>query len=277
MNRDGPLRVLVFDSGIGGLSVATCIHEQLPRASIVYLADNAAFPYGDKPETVVIDRCCTLIAKALKQYPCDVIVVACNTASTVALPHVRALADVPVVGVVPAVKPAAQQTRNRRIGILATPATVRRVYLDELVEEFAAHCEVWRVGHPGLVQWAEALARGVPVPQDRLDTALESLKTAGVDTMVLGCTHYPLLLENLRQSLPAVQYWVDSGAAIARRVVWLMGRAGKLEGANADTSTRPQPVTTALFSGPAPDAIAGFMAGLGLQPGRVTEHWCAPS
>ncbi len=106
MNEQGPRRVLVFDSGVGGLSVAACIHRHLPGLELVYLADNAGFPYGDKSETVVIDRCCALINSALALYPSDVIVVACNTASTVVLPHLRAMTKVPVVGVVPAIKPA---------------------------------------------------------------------------------------------------------------------------------------------------------------------------
>lgn len=273
MSEHGAPRILVFDSGIGGLSVAVCVHEKLPHAAIVYLADNAAFPYGGQPESVVIERCCTLIASALEQYPCDAIVIACNTASTIVLPHLRAMTEVPVVGVVPAVKPAAAQTLNHRIGLLATPATVRRPYLDELVREFAADCQVERVGHPGLVQWAEDLARGVPVPQGELDNAVARLRDAGVDTVVLGCTHYPLLLESLKQSLPEVKFWVDSGDAIARRVVWLLAQAGK----PVEALEYGGRVVAALFSGNAPEGVARYMADLGLQPKRVTGHWPSKS
>lgn len=266
-------RVLVFDSGVGGLSVAACVHEKLPQAAIVYLADNAAFPYGGQPESVVIERCCLLIAKALEQYPCDAVVVACNTASTVALPHLRAITDVPVVGVVPAIKPAAAQTLNHRIGLLATPATVRRPYIDELVQEFASHCQVERVGYPRLVQWAEDLVRGVAVPQDELDGAVASLRSAGVDTVVLGCTHYPLLLDNLRVSLPEVKFWVDSGEAIARRVAWLLAQAEKPVNAAVPREKQSEPVAAALFSGRVPDGVADFMAGMGLPPARVIGEW----
>ncbi|MDO6823901.1 glutamate racemase [Marinobacter sp. 1_MG-2023] len=273
MSEREPPRILVFDSGVGGLSVAARVHEQLPIASIVYLADNAAFPYGALSESVVVERCCRLISKALEQYPCDAIVVACNTASTVALPNLRAITDVPVVGVVPAVKPAATQTKNRRIGILATPATVRRPYLDELIREFAPDCQVERVGHPGLVQWAEDLARGVPVPQCNLDGAVRKLRDAGVDTVVLGCTHYPLLLTSLKQSLPEVKFWVDSGDAIARRVVWLLAQAGKPIEAREPSRVLGTPVAEALFTGKAPAGIASYMAGLGLQPKLVTGNW----
>lgn len=264
-------RVLIFDSGVGGLSVAACVHKKLPHASIVYLADNAAFPYGSQPESVVIERSCGLIVKALEQYPCDAIVVACNTASTVALPHLRALTHVPVVGVVPAVKPAAACTQNRRIGILATPATVRRPYLDELIQEFASHCRVERLGHPGLVQWAEDLVRGLAVPQAELNSVLAGLRDADVDTVVLGCTHYPLLLDSLKLSLPQVKFWVDSGEAIARRVASLLAQANKPVDAISDHRTLPVPV--ALFSGKPPEGIARFMAELSLQPKRVIGNW----
>lgn len=267
-------RILIFDSGVGGLSVAACVHEKLTQASMVYLADNAAFPYGEQPESVVVERCCTLIAKALEQYPCDAIVVACNTASTVALPHLRAITDVPVVGVVPAVKPAAACTLNQRIGILATPATVRRAYLDELIRDFASHCKIERLGHSSLVQWAEELVRGMPVPQAELDRVVAKLGDADVDTVVLGCTHYPLLLDSLKQSLPQVTFWVDSGDAIARRVAWLLAQAGKPVDAESNRSNAlPVQVAAALFSGKAPDGIARYMAGLGLEPMKVIGSW----
>ena len=273
MNECVAPRILIFDSGVGGLSVAARVHEAMPHVSIVYLADNAAFPYGDQPESVVIERCCTLIAVALAQYPCDAIVVACNTASTIALPHLRAITEVPVVGVVPPVKPAAAQTLNHRIGLLATPATVRRPYIDQLIGEFAADCQVERVGHPGLVQWAEGLVRGVPVPQAELDRAVAGLRDAGVDTVVLGCTHYSLLLDNLKRSLPGVKFWVDSGEAIARRVAWLLAQVHPAVDALAEHDTSCTPVVAALFSGSSPVGVAGFMVGLGLQPRAVTGNW----
>lgn len=274
MSVQAPPRVLVFDSGVGGLSVAACIHRHLPGLEIVYLADNAGFPYGDKSEAVVIDRCCTLIARALELYPSDVIVVACNTASTVVLPHLRAMTKVPVVGVVPAIKPAASKTMNRRMGLLATPATVRRPYLDRLVDEFAGDCRVERIGHPGLVRWAEDLVSGIEVPLGELNEVMRPFREADVDTVVLGCTHYPLLLESLKQSLPSVRFWVDSGEAIARRVAWLLDQVGQLASAE-DCICRVghHPVIAALFSGPAPDGITDFMTGLGLAPGELNERW----
>jgi len=274
LSRQAPPRVLVFDSGVGGLSVAACIHRHLPGLEIVYLADNAGFPYGDKSETVVIDRCCTLIARALELHPSDVIVVACNTASTVVLPHLRAMTEVPVVGVVPAIKPAASKSINRRMGLLATPATVRRPYLDRLVDEFAGDCRVVRIGHPGLVRWAEDLVSGVEVPLGELNEVMKPFREADVDTVVLGCTHYPLLLESLKQSLPSVCFWVDSGEAIARRVAWLLDQVGQLELAERQTcEVGRHPVIAALFSGLAPDGIAAFMIRLELAPRELNEGW----
>jgi len=263
-------RVLLFDSGVGGLSIARCIHQQLPGVHLVYLADNACFPYGDQPEEVVIRRCLELTAAALEAWPSDLVVVACNTASTVVLPHLRAMTTVPVVGVVPAIKPAAQLSRNRRIGLLATPATIRRPYLDQLVREFAADCELTRLGDPRLVRWIESWVAGEPLPADALDAMLAPFRHAGVDTVVLGCTHYPLIGEVLQQCLPEVLSWVDSGEAIARRTAHLLAQQGcPVE------SLLPlaQPVDAALFSGTVPAGLSSFLSGLGLTAARIHGHW----
>lgn len=272
MTQAAVSRVLVFDSGVGGLSVAACIHNRLPATELVYLADNAGFPYGGREPTVVIERSCSLISRALEQWPCDVVVVACNTASTVVLPHLRALTSVPVVGVVPAVKPAAALSANGRIGILATPATVSRPYLNRLIQTFAADCYVKRIGHPALVQWVEESVSGAAIPRQALAEAVAGFREANVDTVVLGCTHYPLLLDALKLALPEVLFWVDSGDAIARRVESLLQEAGgDLPGAECHAGE--QPVLAALFSGPVPDGLAAFMGGLGLCPRTVTGDW----
>ncbi|MBW7472727.1 glutamate racemase [Marinobacter sp. M216] len=275
MKTDSSPRVLVFDSGVGGLSIAASVIQHLPGTELVYLADNAGFPYGDQPESVVIERCCRLIGESLAQYPCDVIIVACNTASTVVLPHLRAMTSTPVVGVVPAIKPAAAKTRNGRIGLLATPATVRRPYLDNLVDEFAGHCQVERIGHPDLVRWVEESVSGADVPRHELAEAVAGFHQAEVDTVVLGCTHYPLLLDALREVLPDVEFWVDSGEAIARRVAVLLEELGKAPDASRENPANSQPVRAALFSGPAPEGVAGFMEALGLAPRSVLADWPA--
>lgn len=263
-------RILVFDSGIGGLSVSACIRQRLPYAEQVYVADNAGFPYGDQLEPVVIRRCRELISGALRMYPCDVIVVACNTASTVVLPDLRAMTSVPVVGVVPAVKPAASCSLNRHIGILATPATIRRPYLDELIQEFAADCRIERIGHPQLVRWIENTVIGHDLPQQALWEALQPFREAGVDTVVLGCTHYPLIRDQLQACLPEVRFWVDSGDAIARRTEWLLSQ----QGVSLPPSTLPGgAVCAALFSGEVPDGLRHYMERSGLAPDNIRGHW----
>lgn len=268
----GP-KVLVFDSGIGGLSVARCIGQTVPNARLTYLMDNAYFPYGNQPESVVIERCVSLIGQCLQNTGADVVVIACNTASTIALPALRAAIPVPVVGVVPAIKPAAGVSRNRRIGLLATPATVKRPYLDALIGEFASDCTVTRVGQADLVHWIEAWASGhAALPAEQLSAALEPFRVAEVDTVVLGCTHYPLIDELLRTLLPGVSHWVDSGEAIARRTRQLLTAAGFVM-----TQTVPRDVVgvrvNGCFSGPAPAHIRTYMAGLGMAPDVLTGFW----
>jgi len=277
VNEVSPFSVLVFDSGVGGLSVAASIRRLCPQLPIVYLADNAGFPYGDKLETEVIKRTCSLVTSALAEFDCHIVVIACNTASTAALPALRQCVSQAAVGVVPAIKPAAAISVNRRIGILATPATVARPYLDQLIADYAADCQVCRIGHPDLVHWAEALARGEPVSHEQLADVLAPFELAGVDTVVLGCTHYPLLLPALKQAAPGVRFWVDSGDAIARRVEQLLV---SLTSAQPQALTLrlqpgipPKPLQQALFSASAPLGIEFFMTGLGLAPGAIVGSW----
>jgi glutamate racemase len=179
----------------------------------------------------------------------------------VALPALRAAIDVPVVGVVPAIKPASRLSVNRRIGILATPATIRRPYLDRLISEFAADCVIERIGHSELVHWVEASAAGhSPMPLEALSATLQPFRSAQVDTVVLGCTHYPLVTETLRTQLPGVDHWVDSGEAIARRTLHLLQAAGFTL---AETGLRVPVRTDIRFSGPWPPALKTFIEGLG--------------
>lgn len=259
--------ILVFDSGLGGLSIASCIHRQVPAARLTHLADNAGFPYGDQPEAVVVERTVRLVREQLTKRPYDVIVVACNTASTVALPALRAAVPVPVVGVVPAIKPAAALSNNRCIGLLATPATVRRPYLEQLIDDFAADCRIERVGHPQLVTWIEDWARGHSLPQPELSVALQPFRDAGVDTLVLGCTHYPLIASELKGLLPEVRYWVDSGDAIARRTGALLEAAGFTV---AELVCHLSSGHRCLFSAPAPTDLDPFLTGLGFR--RVSDQ-----
>jgi glutamate racemase len=265
-------RVVVFDSGIGGFSVAGCIARALPSVQLVYLADSAGFPYGAQPEAVVIERSQALIRKALEVFPCDVVVVACNTASTVVLPALRAMTDTPVIGVVPAIKPASALSQNRRIGILATPATIARPYLGELIESFASDCRVERIGLSELVCWIERQLSGACVPSEALSLALQPFRDAEVDTVVLGCTHYPLIAPLLKKLLPQVSHWVDSGDAIARRVQWLLEQAGA-DGAGPESVLPGKPLEQVLFTGSLPDGLEQFLAERGLPVGDVQGNW----
>jgi glutamate racemase len=218
--------VLVFDSGVGGLTVADEIASILPGTPLLYLCDNEYFPYGTKPEAALVDRVAAVIEAAVARHAPRLVVVACNTASTVALPRLRAMVAAPIVGVVPAIKPAAAASRNRVIGLLGTPGTVRRRYTQELIDQFAGDCRVIRIGSAELVEMAEAKLRGETVDRAALAGILAGFfapeSGEAADTVVLACTHFPLLEEELAEIAPAGTVFVNSGAAVALRVRTLL-------------------------------------------------------
>jgi glutamate racemase len=223
MDADRPL--LVFDSGVGGLSVLDAIRRRLPTAPIVYVADSGGFPYGTKTETEIAARVPALLGRLVERYRPRLIVIACNTASTIALAVVRTALDLPIVGTVPAIKPAALASKARAIGVLGTDATVRQPYVDRLAAEFAADCIVLRHGSARLVELAEAALRGDPGdPADykRVMDGLFGLSGGDrVDTVVLACTHFPLVADQLAAASPHPVHFVDGAEGIARRVVYL--------------------------------------------------------
>lgn len=216
--------VLLFDSGVGGLSVYDEVRRLLPDAHYIYVFDNEAFPYGEKPESFIVRRVVDIVAAAASHYPLALVIIACNTASTVTLPALRSHFDFPVVGVVPAIKPAARLTRNGIVGLLATRATVRRPYTQELIAQFATECKTEMLGSAELVTMAEDKLHGRTVSVEKIKHILQPwLQMAEPpDTVVLGCTHFPLLKAELKEVLPEGTRLVDSGAAIARRTVWLL-------------------------------------------------------
>lgn len=218
--------VLVFDSGVGGLSVAREIQQLLPEVALVYASDNAFFPYGTKGEAELIQRVDKVIQALLAQYPIDIIVIACNTASTLTLPHLRSQLDIPIVGVVPAIKPAASLSQSGVIGLLATPATVARPYTHELIRTYAPNCQVLSLGSSELVEIAEQKLRGEPLEEAAVENVVGPLlQMPGadqLDILVLACTHFPLLRSELATALPPHIQLIDSGAAIARRVAFLL-------------------------------------------------------
>lgn len=217
--------ILVFDSGVGGLSVLSHIRTTLPAASVVYVADNGGYPYGTKSESEIAARVPALLGRLAERYKPRLIVIACNTASTIALAHVRAALDVPVVGTVPAVKPAALASKTRVIGVLGTEATVRQAYVDNLVAEFASDCIVIRHGSARLVDIAEAKLREVAPDRHEMRDIMAGVygQEGGdrLDQLVLACTHFPLLAEEIAAASPTGVTLVDSGAGIARRTAFL--------------------------------------------------------
>jgi len=222
MDRSSPL--LFFDSGVGGLSVLGPTRQLLPRAPIVYAADNAAFPYGLRSEAELAARVPALLGRLVERFRPRLAVIACNTASTIALDHVRAALDIPVVGTVPAIKPAAEMSRTRVIGVLGTEATVRQPYVDDLAARFAADCTVIRHGSPELVELAEAKLAGRPVDLDAVHAAIAPMMgqpgAGEMDVMVLACTHFPLLSDEIARLFPAIAQ-VHGGPGIARRIAYL--------------------------------------------------------
>ncbi len=215
-------RALVFDSGVGGLSVVDAIAAADLAVEIVYAADNAWLPYGEKAPEALRARIPALIAALATQIAPDVIVLACNTASTLALDGVRALVRQPVVGVVPPIKPAALMTRTGVIGLLATPATAAGAYVDDLIARHAPGVVVIRCGATALVEEAERKLRNETVRGARVAGALAPLFTAPrgdeIDVVALACTHFPLLRADLAAAAPRALIWLDSADAIARRV-----------------------------------------------------------
>ncbi len=221
---DAKPTVLVFDSGVGGLSVYDEVRQLLPNLHYIYAFDNVAFPYGEKSEEFIVERVVDIVGAVHRQYPMAMAIIACNTASTVSLPALREKFDFPVVGVVPAIKPAARLTANGIVGLLATRGTVRRPYTHELISRFATECRIEMLGSAELVEMAEAKLHGAEVPLDELRKILRPWlrMPESPDTVVLGCTHFPLLADELMQVLPEGTRLVDSGAAIARRTAWLL-------------------------------------------------------
>jgi glutamate racemase len=216
-------RALVFDSGVGGLTIADEIRRAAPDWIVDYAADSGFFPYGVKTDGELRARLPALCAALVGRGRPDVLVIACNTASTLSLADIRAKVAVPVVGTVPAIKPAAEQTTTGVIGILATPGTVRRAYLDDLEREFAAGKTVIRRGSAGLVDIAERAARGQPVDQEQVAYAVRPLfggpDGGQIDIVVLACTHFPLIREAIQKACPPHVKLIDTGEAVARQAL----------------------------------------------------------
>lgn len=226
-------KVLIFDSGVGGLSVYREIEMRLPQLSYTYLFDNAAYPYGELDQQVLLQRVERLITGLVEQEGFDIVVIACNTASTIVLPTLRSKLSIPVVGVVPAIKPASS-IANKAVGLIATPATITRQYTHDLIRSFSADKNVELLGSTRLVDMAEEKLRGRAIDLQELKNILSPL-ISHIDVAVLGCTHFPLIRDEIQQVLGKDVLLVDSGEAIARRVKSLLGIEGSVCSENKHT------------------------------------------
>jgi glutamate racemase len=238
--------ILVFDSGLGGLTVFSEVLKARPDARFVYAADDAGFPYGRLSEPVLVARVLAVMERLIGLHDPTLVVVACNTASTLVLPHLRQRFSVPFIGTVPAIKPAAQATRTGYVTVLATPATVARDYTRDLIETYAGGCKVNLIGSRRFAGFAEAELAGAPVSDAELLAELEPCFVQDgegrTDVVALACTHYPLLLPRLEKIAPWPVTWIDPAPAIAKRLVQLIGPP--VPGHEADENE-----TLAVFTG----------------------------
>lgn len=260
--------ILVFDSGVGGLTVFREIARTRPDARLVYAADDALFPYGKVPEDTLISHVTALMGELIAIHRPDLVVIACNTASVQVLPALRERFALPFVGTVPAIKPACAASQSKRVSVLGTEATVAREYTHALIRNFGQGCDLTLVGSARLATLAEAALAGDPVDDEAIRTEIEPCFVADgterTDTIVLACTHFPLLLDRFERLAPWPVRWIDPAPAIARRVVELVGPA----------TNGPAPAQArALFTSgrkPSPD-LAAALAGFGLEPGEFAR------
>ncbi|MBI1360718.1 MAG: glutamate racemase [Alphaproteobacteria bacterium] len=261
-------RALVFDSGVGGLTIATELRRAAPDWTVDYAADAGFFPYGVKTDDELRVRLPGLCASLVDIARPDVLVIACNTASTLSLADIRACVAIPVVGTVPAIKPAADLTRTGVIGVLATPGTVKRAYLDDLERQFAAGKTVIRRGSAGLVDMAERAVRGMAPDADAVAYAVQPMfdgpEGARIDVVVLACTHFPLIREAIAAACPPAVTLIDTGEAVARQA---------LRVAPASTGNDPGGAPVAYVTGGHANlaAMAPVLARFGYADVRVVD------
>lgn len=238
-------KALIFDSGVGGLTVARAIAAQLPNLHLDYVADDEFRPYGAKTESALKARLPQLLATLTQMLDSDIIVLACNTASTIALSEIRTAITTPVIGVVPAVKPAASASSTKTIGVLGTPGTVRQKYVGNLIKQFGNGCEVRLRGSTALVTMAENKLAGMAPDMDVVRAEIAPLfkDTARLDHIVLACTHFPILATELASAAPYAVNWIDSADAVARHTRTRLGKKC------SDTRPDAYPQTAFLIGG----------------------------
>ena len=230
MPQNSVPRLMVFDSGLGGLTVVRALRQSVPEAAVTYLADDARFPYSALSDAELAARLCEVLAGPVAESAADAIVIACNTASTTALPALRAAFPQPVIGTVPAVKPAALLSRTGSVSVLGTSATVKRDYTRALIAEFGAGADFTLVGSARLAAIAETLMAGGEVADEAIAAEIAPCftETGGkrTDVVVLACTHYPLLMDRLERLAPWPVTWLDPAPAIARRTANVLAELG---------------------------------------------------
>lgn len=266
------MTVLVFDSGIGGLTVMREARVLMPDHRFVYLADDAAFPYGDWEEQALIERMLNVFDEHVRQHNPVMIIVACNTASTIILPYLREKYDFPIVGTVPAIKPAAERTASNQVSVLATPGTVQRDYTRDLISEFAAQVNVRLVGAEKLADIAEQFMMSGTVDEDivraEIADCFVDVHGARTDIVVLACTHYPFLTNVFRRLAPWPVDWLNPAEAIARHAKSVLPRETNLEDLKAlGQSVQLDDLQDLAFftSGPPNGARKRLLSGFGLQ------------
>src|SRR3954469_11632356 len=251
-------RILLFDSGLGGLTVLREIAAARPDAHYVYVADDAFFPYGHHGEDQIIARVVPLIGELIDAHSPDLVVIACNTASTLVMSHLRERYEIPFVGTVPAIKPACARSKTKHVSVLGTKGTVKREYTKALIRDFAQGCEVALIGSGELASLAEDALSGIEVSDLEISAEIAPCfvqnsadPRARTDTVVLACTHYPLLMDRLIRLAPWPVDWIDPAPAIARRVADLLRPpGGEVDHAGAEmifTSKRPHTLSRALM------------------------------
>ena len=253
------MSILVFDSGVGGLTVLREARVLMPDRRYIYVADDAGFPYGDWEEAALLDRMTALFGELIERFRPELFMIACNTASTLAIDHLRKVyPEQTFVGTVPAIKPAAERTRSGLVSVLATPGTVKRQYTRDLIRDWASKVNVRLVGSTELARLAERYARGGMVDEEEVLREIEPcfVEQDGklTDIVVLACTHYPFLVNRMRKVAPWPVDWIDPSEAIARRALSLVRQGAPEEGSDI-----------AWFTSGAPDAATQrFLGGFGL-------------
>lgn len=260
-SQDAP--VIVFDSGIGGLTVLREARVLMPERHFIYVADDAGFPYGSWEEPALRERIVNLFADLTRRYQPQLCVIACNTASTLVLDDLRlAFPDTPFVGTVPAIKPAAERTRSGLVSVLATPGTVKRAYTRDLIQSFASQCHVRLVGADRLATLAEAHIRGEEIDDalvlEQIVPCFIEKDDKRTDIVVLACTHYPLLANVFRRLAPWPVDWLDPAEAIARRMLSLLPE-------NNDKTLHHHDDLAVFTSGKPDYAVRRLLQGFGLH------------